>query len=1169
MMLLALPARATPIVSDQPGTKPIPDEVSAQYDARDLGRYIVLLESKADLTDAGSIANLDQRRIAVVESLRTTAGRSQAALIGLLELATQRGQVSHYQSFWVINAIAVESTEKILNGIATRPEVKAIVPDERRYIVFSTPAQTAAAITAASDAEWNIDRVGAPAVWDAGIDGSGAVVANIDTGVDFTHSELFSKYRGADGDHNYDWRDSVNGQVVPYDDNNHGTHTMGTMVGGDGKGPNTGDIGMAPGANWIAAKAFSGGGYGLDSWILDSAQFLTAPTRTDGSDPRPELAPDVINNSWGGGSCDAWFEEVLTTWRTMSIFPAFAIGNSGTYGAGSPGDSPQAFGVGATDSSDEIAYFSSTGPSCYGETKPEISAPGVFVRSSIVGGYASYSGTSMATPHVAGAVALMLHGSGATVSVGETEAILTETALDLGSPGPDNSYGWGRLQAFEAVQLVVRGGILEGTVSDSLGAPIQAAKVTAASADRTYRTTTKSDGSFKLRVVAGDYTVSASAFGYLTASQPGLVAEGGATIVNFSLADAPWWTISGTVTAGSGEPLTGAKVVVEETPLAPAFSDAMGKYSITVPEGNYKLTADKGLCFSAASAQVGVAGDVIHDFHLDLRIDDFGYRCDEVAFSYDSGTAKLPLSGLDQRTKVNLPFPFPFYEDTYGSLWVTTNGYLSFLDMPAYYYINRPIPDTDPPNGTLYPLWDDMFVRGAERGVYTATFGEAPNRWFVIEYRNFELTTTGDLVNFEVVLFENGKIEFRYGRLEGSGEGQSATVGVEGPDGTLGLQYFHNTHALSDFSAIRFDVGPIGRFVGTVTSGADALPVAGASVRTGSRQSVTSSAGSYRLSLPPGTYTLEASAPGYKNQSAVGSLTDGAVQELNFVLPAPRVEWSPAEVVFEPAEGSQSASLNVSNTGVEALSFSAIEAKFDDLPVVIDDEVGDNPLSRVDVSTIRAATEAGLSKFEINFAKPVTDDDLSGELLVDTDQSQLTGVPPSSWYGSPTQDVGAEYVLELYGVGWWDAVSVYTGVGDYIATVPAEVTSTAIKFSVPLAYLGNDDGQFNIAGWVGWYGHFFDPEPVRSLGTDFVPNSGHGTVEDLASDVVWLSVDPGPWTLAPGEAAAVAVTVDPSGLEPGEYRARVILLTDDPRRPKVEIPVTLKVGSGASSLGLG
>lgn len=381
--------------------------------------------------------------ISVVTGLKTTAEVSQADLLNTLSYYETMDQASDVKSFWIINAVAMKATASVIEEIAKRDDVETVTLDKMRTI----PPPIIEPIEGGVQAiEWNISKVRAPEVWALGYNGTGVVVANIDTGVYANHPALISKYRGGTNS----WFDAVNSQPNPYDDHGHGTHTMGTMVGDDG-GVN--QIGVAPGSKFIAAKGCNSGGSCADSWLLAAGQWAMDPD----SNPATPDYPKVINNSWGGGGCDGWYRSMVTNWRAAGIFPSFSAGNNGPGSGtvGSPGDYPESFAVGATDINDLIASFSGRGPSCWAEIKPEVTAPGVNIRSSIPnGGYqGGWNGTSMAAPHVSGGVALLLQIDPA-LTINEIEDVLKTTAVDLGTAGPDNNYGWGRIDLYEAALAV-------------------------------------------------------------------------------------------------------------------------------------------------------------------------------------------------------------------------------------------------------------------------------------------------------------------------------------------------------------------------------------------------------------------------------------------------------------------------------------------------------------------------------------------------------------------------------------------------------------------------------------------------------------------------------------------------------------------------------------------
>ncbi len=308
-----------------------------------------------------------------------------------------------------------------------------------------------------------------------GIDGSGIVVAALDTGVQWDHPALKEKYRGYDAstdevDHTYSFYDPVYGEEAAYDDHGHGTHVTGTMVGSEPDGSN--QVGVAPGAQFIGVKIFNSSGSGSDVDILAGGEWILAP----GGDVTK--APDVVNNSWGGGpGLDEWYRDVVKAWRAAGIFPEFSAGNTTLTNPGGPGsvavpaNYPESFATGATDSDNNLASFSLEGPSPYDEIKPDISAPGVNIRSSVPGGgyEGGWNGTSMSGPAVSGVAALLLEAN-AGLSVDDMEEILMSTATPLTNSeypeSPNNGFGSGLVDAYNAVSSVMDGlGTIEGAVT--------------------------------------------------------------------------------------------------------------------------------------------------------------------------------------------------------------------------------------------------------------------------------------------------------------------------------------------------------------------------------------------------------------------------------------------------------------------------------------------------------------------------------------------------------------------------------------------------------------------------------------------------------------------------------------------------------------------------------
>ncbi len=392
----------------------------------------------------------------MIVALQETAARSQARVLAHLHAFGLEAEV---RSFWINNSIAFEATRPLLETLAGFSEVRSIEEDvtgrlpEPVIEPWPVPAAT-----------WNIEIVRADEVWEVfGLDGSGIVIGSLDTGFDPDHPAIADKWRGGDNS----WFDFVNGSPTPHDGAGHGTHTIGTMVGGDGPGPFEPDIGLAYGATFISGRIFDDD-YSFElSDAFDGAQWMLDP---DG-EPSTNDFPHVISNSWGlGVDLAEWpgYHTAILAWRAAGIVPVAAIGNNGPDQAttGAPANYEYVIGVGATTLSDNLCSFSSRGPSPEGEAwpedrrKPELSAPGQSVPSCVPGGsYESWQGTSMAAPHVTATVALMLQADPG-LEFDELRTMMLVSAVDLGDPGYDLGVGYGRLDCFAAVTMVYNGGFL-------------------------------------------------------------------------------------------------------------------------------------------------------------------------------------------------------------------------------------------------------------------------------------------------------------------------------------------------------------------------------------------------------------------------------------------------------------------------------------------------------------------------------------------------------------------------------------------------------------------------------------------------------------------------------------------------------------------------------------
>lgn len=450
---------------------------------------LILLQAQADLRLAARLKDKQAKGTYVFAQLQEQAKQTQAGILGYLN----RRHIPHSPLF-IVNAIYVPALSATdCAALAARSDVAAILINGA---LQAPPLEEGIALEMRQGIEWGLAKIEAPAVWTLGISGQGVVIGGQDTGFDWKHPAVIRQYKGwlrdTVADHNYHWHDAINAlsplnkqgtnpcglrSAIPCDDDAHGTHTMGTMVGDDGVGS---QIGVAPGAKWIGCRNMERG-YGSPFTYLECFQWFLAPSDLAGGRPDPSRAPDVINNSWYCApeeGCNPsnyiLLEQAVNNLRAAGIFVVISAGNAGpncqTINT-PPAIFPSGFAVGASQANDSIAGFSSRGPVTYNNqlyVKPDVVAPGVAVRSAIPGGrFAAFNGTSMAGPHVAGTVALMISANPALRGeVALLEEILKKTAKPIrtnvvcaGIPGdtiPNPVYGYGRINALAAVKAAMQ-----------------------------------------------------------------------------------------------------------------------------------------------------------------------------------------------------------------------------------------------------------------------------------------------------------------------------------------------------------------------------------------------------------------------------------------------------------------------------------------------------------------------------------------------------------------------------------------------------------------------------------------------------------------------------------------------------------------------------------------
>tara|TARA_B110001454_G_scaffold219204_1_gene252259 strand:- start:72276 stop:73742 length:1467 start_codon:yes stop_codon:yes gene_type:complete len=444
---------------------------------------MVYLKAQPNFARLNMVVDRAYRAKSIYADLVTNTRQSQSAIWQALQ---QRGY--QYQSFYINNSILVRNADAQLAAeFQKHPAVRKVTYNTpfRMKPIGNLREPTPPAI---NGVEQSLIAIQADKVWAMGAQGQGIVVAGQDTGVQWDHPALVRQYRGNTGrgvSHDYNWHDAIHKQTsrnvrnkcgynskVPCDDQGHGTHTIATVAGSDGA---NNKVGVAPAARWIACRNMDAG-VGTVATYTECFQFFFAPYPFGGDpqkDGKPEYAPHVMNNSWGctrsEGCTGDEFTEVLKVMYQAGIMVVASAGNEGP-GCSTIADPPAnhsdlTFSVGATNNSMKIASFSSRGPSALdGKVGPDISAPGVNVRSAVPGnGYQSMSGTSMAGPHMVGVVALLWSANKNYVGrIAETATVLTKTAKPItagencgdlaGNSIPNNTYGYGFVDALAAVK---------------------------------------------------------------------------------------------------------------------------------------------------------------------------------------------------------------------------------------------------------------------------------------------------------------------------------------------------------------------------------------------------------------------------------------------------------------------------------------------------------------------------------------------------------------------------------------------------------------------------------------------------------------------------------------------------------------------------------------------
>jgi subtilisin family serine protease len=781
--------------------------------------FTLYLAEQADLSPAYAMRDWRARGWYVYQTLSQHAERTQRGLRNELQA---RGLP--YRPLWIVNAIRVQGRPADALALSQRAEV-ALVRAEHSTALAPDPApvplDAGNAVAQACDPDnsneavcWNIRMIGAERVWrDFGVTGRGIVVAGNDSGVAFQHPALLTRYRGyrAPGlfEHAYNWYDPQYAYDAPHDASGHGTHTLSTMVATSDGSSAQPAVGVAPGASWIAAQGCDGQ-FCSESDLILAAQWLLAPTDRDDRNPRPDLRPMIINNSWAGPGGSDWYAGYTAAWRAAGIFPVFAAGNSpaNTLPAcgsiASPADYGDVAAVGALDHRGQIAAFSLLGPTVAGLVKPDLAAPGTYAsgQMGVLGAsnaagasYKTLQGTSMAAPHVAGVVALLWSAN--PTLIGDFDAtmdVLRRTAqghADVrcgdGLAVPNNIYGSGRVDAYAAVARVRRDVPWLSLGPAPTLEPGAAIDVQLAADSRSL----PGPGAYRaeLQLYAGDLAQTPVSVPVLLT----VLDDGSATTVSGFLRDAISGTpISGRVSVDGGSPLEVGEqgFTLRLRPGAYTLSASASGYrprTVSLDVGQATLAFDITLERAEpvltvlterieyapalgertqASVTVRNTGSAPLLIQTSVPPDVFSiWRSDQPGgpqyawrdLPPDAPHVELARGG--RRAEIPIGFAFPFYGHTLTETVVAANGMLSFVEpfggVPTP---SRCLPDAELVFYTIAPFRSDIDPELGGQIRY-GLLGDA----FVVSYEGVALAgAAGTTYTFQTLLHRDGRIMFQY-----------------------------------------------------------------------------------------------------------------------------------------------------------------------------------------------------------------------------------------------------------------------------------------------------------------------------------------------------------------------------------------------------------------------
>ena len=874
LLLFVVFLLSSPIFSQVEVSSRLQDALSNAQE-NDYLKVIVLLRSQVDLATLdqqlySQKSTIKQRAYQVITALKQNAENTQTSLRSYFNSKSVNADVYTYKSFWISNMFVIEAKPSVIYELMSRLDVAEL--DLDAILELDKPVDVENSVEGIESVEPGLKIINAHLLWAQGITGQGRIVMNIDTGVYPNHPALSFKWRGNHVPSNQAWFDPA-GTTTPSDCDSHGSHTMGTMTGWS---PLTGDtVGVAPDAEWIAAKTICSSPHTSNS--VAAFQWAIDP---DGNPSTISDMPDAISNSWYdpdvSNECSGIYKTTLDAVEAAGIAVVFSAGNSG------PGASTitkpknlstnevNIFCTAAIDgaqyiggNTNPIASFSSRGPSTCGGTgslliKPEVSAPGVSVRSSGTStGYSLKSGTSMAAPHVAGAVALLKQFAPNLTGKQILEA-LYNTSIDLGTAGEDNTYGKGLIDIYAAFLTL---GTPDSTAPDPI-TDLSAGSPTSNSL--TLQWTVPYDSSlngvsgFDIRYSTSSITDSTSFYNATqlpynevpdtTGATESYLVEGlnSATIYYFNIkARDVWGNFSVLSNNASGTTLDAPQIAVAPDSLhhtlnnsevivdtitisnvSPGLSTLDFSVSLennTFPEGmiNTRIIPQSRLSFDQNELTTKDNPKYNGGVSIDGQggPDLFGYKWidsnepsgpqyiwEDISSTGTLATNWIPTGTYDPKDEgyagpFSLGFNFKYYGVIKNQVYVSSNGLIMFGTLSSNIFTNSSIPNANDPNEYIAPFWDDL--DGVSSG--TVHYKQEGNR-FIIQFTGWHKYSNTGSLTFQVVLYSSGKIMFYYNDMNATLN--SATVGIENAAGNDGLQVAYNANYVANNLAVQFAAEP-------------------------------------------------------------------------------------------------------------------------------------------------------------------------------------------------------------------------------------------------------------------------------------------------------------------------------------------------------------------------